>query len=326
MKHYRLLSCRIWMIVLSACCLFSACGDEDETGGGGGGVTPPAGNQIVTTGSASDVTYHSAMITNGINVDKVVGQDFSMSVYYWKDETDKHQVWTDDAIENGCYTISLSGLDAETTYFYQACVRLRGIDYKGEVKQFKTTAYSVPKPQAVDLGLSVKWASCNLGATKETEYGGYYAWGETTTKASYVASNSVTHNKSTSALRSQGIIDSNNNLTADYDAAAKSLGGSWRMPTSIELLELQFRCTWTWTLVSGVKGYKVVGLNGNYIFLPAAGCCDEEGLYDAGSYGNYWSGTANDFDSACDLFFYSSKVYFGNFDRYCGCPVRPVSV
>lgn len=330
MKHYRLLSWRVWMMVLSACFLFSACGDDDEVGGEGGGVTPPTGNQIVTTGTATDVTFHSALITNGINVDKVAGQDFSMSVYYWKDETNKRQASADDEIENGCYSIHLSGLDEETTYYYQACVRLKGIDYKGEVKSFKTTVYSVPTPQAVDLGLSVKWASCNLGAAKETEYGDYYAWGETKPKASYTSSNSVTYGVSNSLLRSQGIIDSNNNLTADYDAAAKSLDGSWRMPTYNEFSELKSNCTWTWTSISGVNGYKVTGPNGNYIFLPAAGCRYGGELSDAGSNGGYWSSLADYGHSYC-YYAYGlnfSSGYAGisfNYDCCYGLSVRPVS-
>ncbi len=169
----------------------------------------------------------------------------------------------------------------------------------------------------VDLGLSVKWATCNLGASSPSDYGDYYAWGETTPKAMYSDSNSKTYNKSI------GDISGN----PEYDAARANWGGSWRLPTQTECVELRDRCTWTWTSQGGHNGYKVTGPNGNSIFLPAAGCRDGSSLYGAGTSGNYWSSTPKESNTqnAYDLYFFSSDHRVDWYYRNYGCSVRPVS-
>ncbi len=121
----------------------------------------------------------------------------------------------------------------------------------------------------VDLGLSVKWATCNVGANKPEDYGDYFAWGETTIKSDYSCITNITYNHTTSHLQSLGIIDANGNLTSSRDVATANWGGTWRMPTETECEELLDNCTWKWTTQNGVKGYKVIGTNGNSIFLPA---------------------------------------------------------
>ena len=120
----------------------------------------------------------------------------------------------------------------------------------------------------VDLGLSVKWATCNVGAKTAEEYGNYYAWGETKPKDAYSGSSSVTYGLNNSDLKAQGIIDEDGNLTSSYDAAAANWGGDWKMPTIAEMNELESKCTWEWIKQNGVRGYKVTGPNGNFIFLP----------------------------------------------------------
>ena len=179
----------------------------------------------------------------------------------------------------------------------------------------------------VDLGLSVKWATCNVGAETPEAYGNYYAWGETTTKTDYSSSTSATYGLSISQLQTQGYIDGEGNLTAQYDAATANWGGDWRMPTYDELKELNDNCTWTWTTQNGVNGYKVTSkVNSNYIFLPAAGWRSESSLSGAGSYGYYWSSTPNESNSsfAYYLSFISSGHYVNYLYRYIGQSVRPV--
>ena len=168
----------------------------------------------------------------------------------------------------------------------------------------------------VDLGLSVKWATCNVGTSSPEGYGNYYAWGETSTKSTYSESNSVTYGK--------GFSDIKGNY--QYDAARANWGGSWRMPTKAELQELKNNCSWKWTTQNGVKGYKVTGPNGNSIFLPAAGCRGGSSLYDAGSGGYYWSSTPRESDSrnAWYLYFDSSVYFMGSYSRDDGRSVRPV--
>lgn len=120
---------------------------------------------------------------------------------------------------------------------------------------------------AVDLGLSVYWASCNLGAERPEEYGDYYAWGETKTKQQYTSNNYAYYNSNTTLYTNIGSEISG----TEYDAATVNLGSDWRMPTMSEMQELIDKCTWEWTQIKNVNGYKVIGKNGNSIFLPAAG-------------------------------------------------------
>ena len=101
------------------------------------------------------------------------------------------------------------------------------------------------------------------------------------------------------------------------------------MPTKAEQDELRNtnNCTWTWTTQNGVNGYKVTSKkNGNSIFLPAAGCRSGSDLFDAGSYGGFWSSSLDTSNSslAFNLSFYSSLVDWLNFGRYYGLSVRAV--
>jgi hypothetical protein len=130
----------------------------------------------------------------------------------------------------------------------------------------------VVTPEYVDLGLSVKWATFNVGATKPEEYGDYFAWGETEPKEVY---------------------DWSTYFEVADDVAAVKWGGKWRMPTMAEQDELRTQCTWTWTSQNGVKGYRVTGTNGNSIFLPAAGYRSGSSLYNTDSKGFYWSSSLN---------------------------------
>lgn len=167
----------------------------------------------------------------------------------------------------------------------------------------------------VDLGLSVKWATCNIGADSPEEYGDYYAWGEASTKDNYTA-DTYSYN--------QQNIGSDISRTS-YDVAHVKWGGSWRMPTKAEYEELENRSTWTWTTKGGHKGYKVKGPNGKSIFLPAAGYRCEAGLVYAGANGIYWSSAVYDSYYAWELGFYSSSPSVFSYFRYHGQSVRAVS-
>ena len=188
----------------------------------------------------------------------------------------------------------------------------------------------------VDLGLSVKWATCNVGATKPEEYGDYFAWGETQPKSTYDWSTYKYCNGSSTSLTkynnssSYGTVDNKTTLELSDDAARANWGGSWRMPTKAEQDELRNNCTWTWTTQNGVNGYKVTskksGYTNNSIFLPAAGYRYDSSRYSAGSYGSYWSsslytGSPND---AWDVYFGSGSVNSDLSSRCSGRSVRPV--
>ena len=107
----------------------------------------------------------------------------------------------------------------------------------------------------VDLGLSVYWCSCNVGAESPEEYGDYYE------------ENYSYYNNDTKVYTDIG----ENISGTEYDAATVNLGSDWRMPTKAELQELLDKCTWEWTQINSVNGYKVTAENGNSIFIPASG-------------------------------------------------------
>ena len=118
----------------------------------------------------------------------------------------------------------------------------------------------------VDLGLSVKWATCNVGASSPWECGDTFRWGFS--------------GWSFGDLQFDGYLDEKGNLTSEVDKATATWGGNWRMPTESEMEELVENCKWEWTMIHCNKCCKVTGPNGNSILLPV------EELIDI-----YWSST-----------------------------------
>ena len=236
---------------------------------------------------------------------------------------------------------SLSG---DTKYSVVAYVNLDGRTYKGEAKTFTTLKPSWPSG-SVDLGLSVYWATCNLGASKPEEYGGYYQWAgleDVTSTSIYLCWGNSLYHKSRgyngywtkyvpsdklSYWYGSGSPDNKTVLDPEDDVAHVMLGGKWRMPTRAEFEELYNNCTSEWTTLNGVNGRKFTSKkNGKCIFLPAASLrCDDDLIMS--SFGGYWSSslsTGNP-DNACGLGFSTGKVGTDFFYRYYGLSVRPVS-
>lgn len=191
----------------------------------------------------------------------------------------------------------------------------------------------------VDLGLSVKWATCNVGASKPEEYGGYYAWGETKVKDYYDWSTYKWCNGSVNTLTKYctnskyGTVDNKTTLEKADDAATANWGNSWRMPTYAEWEELHNNTTLTWTNDyegTGIKGFILTstkeGHEGASIFLPAAGYRDDDALNYVGT-GCYWSSSLYE-----NTLYRGRYLNFGagNFDtwrydnRCAGQSVRPV--
>ena len=188
-------------------------------------------------------------------------------------------------------------------------------DYTPTTSQYK----------AVDLGLSVKWATFNVGATSPEDHGGYYAWGETEEKSNYSWGTYKWCNGSSNTMTKYcidsdyGTVDNKTVLDPEDDVAHVKWGGDWRMPTNVEQDELRNNCTWEWTSLNGVNGYKVTGSNGNSIFLPAPG-------HHYGADGLYWSGSliSNYSVSAYYLGFLNDNYVWYGGNRYDGRSVRPV--
>ena len=156
----------------------------------------------------------------------------------------------------------------------------------------------------VDLGLpsGLKWAKCNVGATSETDYGNYYMWGSTEpntaeecnwANAPFNNGSDRFEKKYFNAYKSEW-LDDNDNLKPEYDAAYKATDGTARMPTQDEIRELLKNTSKQW-----ITDYNGTGVNGmkftsktdetKYIFIPAAGYCDDGSVDGVGKYGLIWS-------------------------------------
>ena len=210
-----------------------------------------------------------------------------------------------------------------------------------ETKQSVLSDNDKTTHEFVDLGLSVKWATCNVGASKPEDNGNLYAWGETEVKEQYTIRTSKWgfmpfSLKKYNINSEQGTVDNKTTLDLEDDVAHVTWGGNWRMPTREEMDELHDNCTWEWTAINGVNGYRVTSKKQGYtdrsIFLPAAGY-KANGRYQYGSNGNYWSrslmtdpygdGSVICGTAAC-IRFNNNQANIGWEDRMAGLSVRPV--
>ena len=182
--------------------------------------------------------------------------------------------------------------------------------------------------EAVDLGLSVKWANMNLGATKPEEYGDFYAWGEIKTKDNYSSKNykwgdgDLDHLTKYNTNSKYGTVDNKKVLDPGDDIAYVTLGDKWRMPTDEEFLELRVKCEWSETTQNGIKGFLIVSdINGNSIFLPAGGRMDLT-YHDYVGRCYYWTSTL--YTNSPDLAYCRELDGRGFNYRRFGYSIRPV--
>ena len=192
-------------------------------------------------------------------------------------------------------------------------------------------AKSSDEIEAVDLGLSVKWANMNVGAKTPSGFGSYFAWGETKIKQ-FFSWNTYTWSKGDSpSLTKYSTLDRRTQLALSDDAARANMGGDWRMPTVDEYEELIDNCKWEWTNKDGVNGYKVTSKkNGNSIFLPITGFRFYGDVQFRAINGIYWTSslyTANPYKAWCLEFNFSDvKVHYGDLtsNRFSGRCIRAV--
>ncbi|MCF0198654.1 MAG: hypothetical protein HUK02_04930 [Bacteroidaceae bacterium] len=239
----------------------------------------------------------------------------------------------------------------------QLKARVNNIYWLADLGSKLQKADADPIPVPVDLGLSVKWASVNLGASKPEEDGDRYGWG--CVKPYDASLTKVSWTDYFSELGSTGTADTDCGGTNDplasyvapkvgdikntqWDAANKRLGGKWRMPTKAEVKALFNSCSQSWTYNyngTGVAGVKLSN-NGKSIFLPAVKCMSDNGvvvLPNGSPSGNYWISTTNDVPdpgesqgaevaNTVEFIPLSSYVSFSLFNelRYIGCVIRPV--
>ena len=188
----------------------------------------------------------------------------------------------------------------------------------------------------VDLGLpsGAKWATMNVGANSETDYGLYFAWGETqgyadvSTKAFSWSDYKWTEDGG-STMSKYNATDGKTVLDIEDDAVAANWGGSWKMPTVAQFQELlnTANCTNVWTTVDGVNGRLFTSVtNGNTLFIPAAGGANDGSMYDVGDDGFVWSSSLSSslVKSGRFLGFSSNGVFVVSGSRCCGQSVRGV--
>ena len=180
-----------------------------------------------------------------------------------------------------------------------------------------SAAMAIPKP--IDLGLSIKWASWNVGAASPNDYGVLYGWGDPS------GTNMSENLDEYPSSEPPTII-----CGTEYDIATVNWGNQWRMPTQAECVELAENCSWEWIEMDGINGMKVTGKNGNSIFLPAAASRTGDKISNqVGQRGCYWSGTLwpDNSNFASYLYFYSDATRVQptrSNRRYIGMSVRPV--
>lgn len=234
----------------------------------------------------------------------------------------------------------------------------------------KDNNHPIVKPEAVDLGIKVdgktiKWASFNLGASNECEYGNYYAWGETVTKKdgyswkTYAYANEIGTEFTKYCLNSQDDwwggsrkVDDLSILKSSDDAAKKNLRGNWRMPTLDEVLALLYTqklSNYKWEYeeealdedyneVHNVYGNLIYGVRitfkdtGANIFLPLGGRIIDKAPEDVNELGYYWTSSLSEGEEGGPDGAYCLGLEIGSpagrwsIGRYYGALVRPVYV
>ena len=242
-------------------------------------TTNAYGKPTVTTTAVSNITYTSATVDCNVTLDGGTTVIERGIVY----STSQNPTISNSKVEAGSgvgtFNCELEDLYDNTTYYVRAyATNNEGTSYG---QQLNITTLPLPCENGykyVDLGLSVKWATCNVGATKQEEFGDYFYWGQVKPyEEGYESWTSYPFH-----------------LSLSEDAAYMNWGGEWRMPTKDELNELINLCTWKWTTQNGIEGYKVISKsNKNSIFLPLAGYRYRNPLYDDYTSGCYLSNQYN---------------------------------
>ena len=295
-----------------------------------------SGDKVVATGEIDSV---SLSVPSLLNMGMGTYRTLKIGVCYSRGEVptiSDFNVEASDVDDENIFTVTLP-LTVDTWY-YRAYAVIDGTPHYGDVRMF--VLESSDTREAVDLGLSVKWASCNVGATEPTEYGDYFAWamtegyegGNTTFNwASYAYCNGA-YNRLTKYCndatygRKDGLLI----LEQDDDAAVINWGAKWRVPTEAEMTELREKCKWRMqpkgnVKYNGVAGYEVTGPNGNTIFLPSAGYRYNSSLRSAGSAGRYWTNSISEVNPSNARCFDFTTGMMVDKARYYGFSIRAVS-
>lgn len=296
----------------------------------------------IITVSVSDISYTGANLLANSNV-KSAYSGFRVK----KAEDENYIEYFAEMDDEGNFNISLDHpesldqLSIGTEYQYYAFIVERGEEITSEIKTF-TTNHICPDenhPHLIDLGLGVKWACCNVEASKPYEYGGYYAWGEVNQRpiTSYYDENYAYYNE----INGGNIYIGDDISGTIYDTALFNWGDTWKMPTVQDFKELCEYCPSRSADINGINGHIFISsYNGKAIFLPAAG--STVGNKWEGSFiqaenngGEYWSSTYCTEEAGWTEFAYTLSFLWATPDtggksntsfscRFCALPIRAV--
>ena len=316
----------LFLVALLSCTTFPACGVDDEIDNLLESDVWTEIDSLIFTSTSHAIFYTNVRAREGVNVSEL-GVVYSTSQ---NPNLSNNKKLLGNSV--GRKLCELWDLQANTTYYVRIYAICDEDVVYGEEKSFTTKIATYENGyEYIDLGLSVKWAKYNVGATNEHELGDYFAWGEIVPKENYTWNNykycdgsytSLTKYNNRSAY---GEVDNLFTLELSDDAARANWGGSWRMPSIAEWTELHEQCTWEWINRNGVYGYNITSKsNGNTIFLHGAGNNGNSSLYAENGY--YWSSSHYlDYPSnAYSICFDKKAVERTHFSRYCGLSVRPV--
>ena len=301
------------------------------------GPTPP----VVSTGTVTSITSSAITIEGSI---EDFGKTYSSITQYGHvySETNPSPTISDYKCNLGTtnqlvtYNSNITNLKQNTRYYVRAYAENpKGISYGSTVSVTTKMAngsdpWSPTEPDetgAVDLGLSVKWSAYNLGATSPEEYGNYYAWGELEPKKDYIEGNyKFAEIAYGGAYYDYELPDGLNNISGtEHDVATKIWGNGWRIPSKLELLELINSTSFVSTTYKDVEGTRIIGPNGNSIFIPNAGFWDEYGIQGEKTACYFWSSIVDDYIKYS--YYVEGHHNFGSMhsmDRYIGMSIRAV--
>ena len=302
-------------------------------------------------GKDMSVTLNCSLVNKELNYNYRIGIIVGANVYLTDRMNNYEKLET--VGEESMYSFTFSGLKAGRTYYYRAVLApieeeenwINDFWRYGEVKTFTLSPdYGDEYITAVDLGLSVKWASCNLGATRPEDVGNYYAWAETEPKDEYIRDNYKYYDGLTGGGHIKvtkyctdtkfGKYDSYRTLTLDDDAAYQTLGGNWRVPSTKEWNELYNSCTWYWVTIDGLRYWKAQstkkGYEDKFILIPLTDkYTSSKPNINNNSYGYYWcnevwSSALTCHYGNCIRFDYEYGLLNTSYSRETGLPIRAV--
>lgn len=291
-------------------------------------------DNVVETG---DIDEETLTVTSHLTIGGGAYSSLVLGVCYGMTEVptiNDKTVTTNEVDDDNNYIVRLISTGFGTIYF-RSYILIDGVPHYGVVKSFEVEE----NHEWVDLGLpsGTLWATMNVGAEWPEDYGDYFAWGETQPKSNYSWSTYKYYNDTNSPMTkyctdgSYGTVDNKTELEPIDDAATANWGADWQMPSRAQIEELinSNYTTTTWTRQYAVYGLKITSkVNGNSIFLPAAGCRNDSSLIDVGYNGGYWTRSLDTSYSysGCNLFFASISIYMNYNFRPNGRSVRPVRV